>query len=82
VPAGPRGRPGARDAGGGSGAACYYPAVLGQAIGIAVIVLLSAACFVAGLISATPLLIGAGLLLLALCAIYGAQPGWPPPRRR
>jgi hypothetical protein len=56
--------------------------VLGQAIAIAVIVLLSGACFMAGLISATPLLIGAGLLLLALCAIYGAQPSWPPPRRR
>ena len=56
--------------------------MLGQGLAIGVIVLLSAACFMAGLISATPILIGAGLLLLALCAIYGTQPSWPPPRRR
>jgi hypothetical protein len=56
------------------------PPVVGQGIAIALIVLLSGVCFMVGLITDAKPLIGLGLLLLALCGIYGAQPGWPPRR--
>jgi hypothetical protein len=57
------------------------PLVVGQGLLIALIVLVSAGLFVAGLVTDAKLLIGAGFLLLALCSIFGAQPGWPKLRR-
>jgi hypothetical protein len=51
--------------------------VVGQGIAIALVVLFSSVCFMVGLITELKPLIGLGLLLLALCAIYGSQPGWP-----
>jgi hypothetical protein len=46
------------------------------------VVLLSGLCFAFGLMGEeNRILIGVGLLLLALCAIFGTQPDWPVKRR-
>lgn len=45
------------------------------------VVLLGGVLFALGLIGDQKILIGLGLLLLALCAIFGMQPDWPIRRR-
>lgn len=52
-------------------------AMVGQGILIGLVVLVSGLCFAIGLIGDQKVLIGIGLLLLALCGIYGANPHWP-----
>jgi len=44
-------------------------------------VLVAGLLFAFGLMGDQKLLIGLGLLLLALCAIFGVQPDWPFKRR-
>lgn len=48
---------------------------------VGLIVLLGGLLFAFGLMGDQKLLIGLGLLLLALCAIFGVQPDWPIKRR-
>jgi hypothetical protein len=45
------------------------------------VVLVGGLLFAFGLIGDQKLLIGLGLLVLALCAIFGVQPDWPVKRR-
>ncbi len=51
----------------------------GMVLGLAV--LIGGLLFAFGLIGDQKVLIGAGLLVLALCAIFGLQPDWPVKRR-
>jgi hypothetical protein len=51
------------------------------AILFGLVILLGGLLFAFGLIGDQKLLIGAGLLLLSLCAIFGVQPDWPIKRR-
>lgn len=48
---------------------------------VGLIVLLGGLVFAFGLMGDQKLLMGLGLLLLALCAIFGVQPDWPIKRR-
>ena len=48
---------------------------------IGLVVLAGGLLFAFGLIGDQKLLIGLGLLVLALCAIFGVQPDWPVKRR-
>ncbi len=48
---------------------------VGIALGLAVLVAGLMVTF--GLIAQNRLVLGLGFALLALCAIYGLQPGWP-----
>ena len=53
--------------------------VFGILVGL--VVLTGGLLFAFGLMGDQKILIGAGLLLLALCAIFGVQPDWPFKRR-
>lgn len=55
--------------------------MVGLAIAFGLVVFLAGLIFALGLIGDNKLLIGAGLLLLALCSIYGLQPDFPVRRR-
>jgi hypothetical protein len=55
--------------------------MVGFGILFGLVVLLGGLLFAFGLIGDQKILIGAGLLLLALCAIFGVQPDWPVKRR-
>ena len=55
--------------------------VMGYGIMIGLVVLVGGLLFAFGLIGDQKVLIGAGLLVLALCAIFGLQPDWPVRRR-
>jgi hypothetical protein len=56
--------------------------MLGLGIVYGVVVLLAGLLFAFGLMGdQNRILIGVGLLLLALCAIFGTQPDWPIKRR-
>jgi hypothetical protein len=48
---------------------------------LGLVVLVGGLLFAFGLIGDQKVLIGAGLLVLALCAIFGLQPDWPVKRR-
>ena len=48
---------------------------------VGLVVFLGGLLFALGLIGDQKILIGLGLLLLALCAIFGMQPDWPIRRR-
>ncbi len=50
---------------------------MGSGILIGLVVLVGGLLFAFGLIGDQKVLIGAGLLALALCAIFGLQPDWP-----
>jgi hypothetical protein len=54
---------------------------MGYGIMIGLVVLVGGLVFAFGLIGDQKVLIGAGLLVLALCAIFGLQPDWPVRRR-
>ena len=54
---------------------------MGYGIVIGLVVLVGGLLFAFGLIGDQKVLIGAGLLVLALCAIFGLQPDWPVRRR-
>jgi len=55
--------------------------MVGLAIAYGLIVFIGGLLFAFGLIGDQKLLIGAGLLVLALCAIFGVQPDFPVRRR-
>jgi hypothetical protein len=56
--------------------------MLGMGLVYGLVVLLGGLLFAAGLLGEqNRVLIGVGLLLLAVCAIYGTQPDWPTRRR-
>ncbi len=55
--------------------------MLGFGILFGVVVFAGGLLFAFGLIGDQKILIGAGLLILALCAIFGLQPDWPTRRR-
>jgi hypothetical protein len=55
--------------------------MIGPGILFGLVVLLGGLLFAFGLMGDQKILIGAGLLLLALCAIFGVQPDWPVKRR-
>jgi hypothetical protein len=56
--------------------------MLGLGIVYGLVVLLAGLCFAFGLMGEqNRILIGVGLVLLALCAILGTQPDWPVKRR-
>jgi hypothetical protein len=55
--------------------------MVGLAISFALVVVLGGLVFAFGLIGDNKILIGAGLALLALCAIFGLQPDFPVRRR-
>ena len=48
---------------------------------VILVVVLGGLLFAFGLMGDQKILIGIGLLLLALCAIFGVQPDWPVKRR-
>ena len=54
---------------------------MGLALAYGLVVLIGGLAFAAGLIGDQKILIGVGLLMLALCAIFGVQPDWPVRRR-
>jgi len=54
---------------------------MGYGIVIGLVVLVGGLLFAFGLMGDQKVLIGAGLLVLALCAIFGLQPDWPVRRR-
>jgi hypothetical protein len=54
---------------------------MGFGIMIGLVVLVGGLLFAFGLIGEQKVLIGAGLLVLALSAIFGVQPDWPVKRR-
>ncbi len=54
---------------------------MGYGIMIGLVVLVGGLLFAFGLIGDQKILMGAGLLVLALCAIFGLQPDWPVRRR-
>lgn len=53
----------------------------GLAIAYGLVVFIGGVLFAFGLMGDQKLLIGAGLLVLALCAIFGVQPDFPVRRR-
>ena len=53
----------------------------GMALLFGLVVLLGGLLFAFGLIGDQKILIGAGLLVLSLSAIFGVQPDWPIKRR-
>lgn len=55
--------------------------MVGFGILVGLVVLFGGLLFAFGLMGDQKILIGAGLLLLALCAIFGVQPDWPVKRR-
>ena len=55
--------------------------MIGFGILYGLVVLLGGLLFAFGLMGDQKLLIGLGLLMLALCAIFGVQPDWPFKRR-
>ena len=55
--------------------------MVGFGILIGLVVLVAGLLFAFGLMGDQKVLIGVGLLLLALCAIFGVQPDWPVKRR-
>ena len=55
--------------------------VMGFGVILGLAVLIGGLLFAFGLIGDQKVLIGAGLLVLALCAIFGLQPDWPVKRR-
>ena len=55
--------------------------MFGFGILFAIVVLISGLLFAFGLIGDQKILIGAGLVLLGLTAIFGVQPDWPIKRR-
>jgi hypothetical protein len=55
--------------------------VIGYGILVGLIVLLGGLLFAFGLMGDQKVLIGIGLLMLTLCAIFGVQPDWPTKRR-
>jgi hypothetical protein len=55
--------------------------MVGFGILFGLVILCGGLLFAFGLIGDQKILIGAGLLLLALCAIFGVQPDWPVKRR-
>ena len=55
--------------------------MVGFGILFGLVVVLGGLLFAFGLMGDQKLLIGIGLLLLALCAIFGLQPDWPVKRR-
>jgi C4-dicarboxylate transporter len=55
--------------------------MIGFGILIGLVVLVGGLLFAFGLMGDQKILIAAGLLLLALCAIFGVQPDWPVKRR-
>ena len=55
--------------------------MVGFGILFGLVIFLAGLTFAFGLMGDRPLLIAAGLLLLALCAIFGVQPDWPFKRR-
>ena len=54
---------------------------MGLAFAFGLVVLIAGLLFAMGLIGDNKVLMGSGLLLLALCAIFGVQPDWPVRRR-
>ena len=55
--------------------------MVGFGVTFAVVLLVGGLTFAFGLIVDQKILIGAGLLILALSAIFGLQPDWPTKRR-
>ena len=55
---------------------------MGYGILLGLVLFVGGLLFTFGLIGDQKVLIGAGLLVLALCAIFGVQPDWPVKRRR
>ena len=55
--------------------------MVGLGIVFGLVVLLAGVLFAVGLMGDHRVLIGVGLLLLAVCAIFGTQPDWPVKRR-
>ncbi|HLZ29384.1 MAG TPA: hypothetical protein VKV73_18870 [Chloroflexota bacterium] len=55
--------------------------MVGFGVTFGVVLLAGGLIFAFGLIGDQKLLIGAGLLILALSAIFGLQPDWPTKRR-
>ena len=55
--------------------------MMGFGILFGVVLLAGGLTFAVGLIGDQKILIGAGLLILALSAIFGLQPDWPTKRR-
>jgi hypothetical protein len=55
--------------------------MVGLGILFGLVVLLSGVVFAFGLMGDKPLLIALGLVMLALCSIFGLQPDWPIKRR-
>ena len=55
--------------------------MVGFGILVGLVVVLGGLLFAFGLMGDQKILIGIGLLLLALCAIFGVQPDWPVKRR-
>ena len=55
--------------------------MVGFGILFGLVILLGGLTFAFGLMGDRPPLIAAGLLILALCAIFGVQPDWPFKRR-
>jgi hypothetical protein len=58
-----------------------YTTMVGFGILYGLVILLGGLLFAFGLMGDQKLLIGLGLLTLALCAIFGVQPDWPIKRR-
>lgn len=54
---------------------------MGYGIAIGLALTIGGLLFAFGLIGDQKLLIGSGLLVIALCAIFGLQPDWPVRRR-
>ena len=55
--------------------------MVGFGVTFGIVVLVGGVVFALGLIGDQKVLIGAGLLVLALSAIFGVQPDWPTRRR-
>ncbi len=55
--------------------------MVGLAIAYGLVVLVGGLIFAFGLMGDQKILIGVGLLMLALCAIFGVQPDFPMRRR-
>ena len=55
--------------------------MVGYGVLVGVVLLVGGVVFAFGLIGDQKVLIGAGLLVLALSAIFGVQPDWPTRRR-
>jgi hypothetical protein len=55
--------------------------MVGFGVTFGIVLLVGGVVFALGLIGDQKVLIGAGLLVLALSAIFGVQPDWPTRRR-